>query len=630
MFRQFVAEEGDCVSKDTFRVAFNSVNSTWGKPRYKSECKSCRYCWEWFSRLHMLRAQGKADEAAVAEGTLREHLQLQYAERLVYWEDRDRAKAGTVGLGGVREECMMGDFTFPCSLPYLTQRTSLKDSLEKMHVGFGCLYDHAPVLFGGGAKFYFNFFAGCKDDANTVCPMFFHYLNHKSEKGTLASGGLLNVQLDSASSNKCVTTVAFFAWVALKFNFAQVNVSFLIAGHTGDIADAATAHLRIGFRSNGDVWSWHMGFRERFATTYAKTTTPPQCFSFLDMAPSEQWEPSRFNSEFDHYLYDFDSFLSPISNRVGGFTERNVHRTEFSIHAWRFVVEPGHHNVLFSVRRLRSKTEAVCPWSDAVPVFASAPNLDLTPERVYFGDPRHKISSEVQPYVIRVGLEALDSVIPDVDKYAWGLLWQEIDLRQLAPQALGIVEKPPLQRKAKRVARVVELDDKPVLSCKPPRVIVVDNVTAPTPLATVHVVDGARVELRKPHARTASNAGDEADLAEEGEEESSEEEAEQSSAEEIEGFDDNADRVVVAVSGRRARTHGIEYLVRFENMREGDGEVWIAERHLKDARAQHAIRCYQEERSRLDKAAAKRFLKQMRGAAAVETTRSKTRSGQTK
>jgi hypothetical protein len=631
MFNQFVAEEGSVASKETFRVAFKAVNATWGKPRYRSECKSCRSCWEWFSQLHMLRSQGKADQAAALEKELNEHLKLQYDERMVYWADRERAFAGTGGLGGVREECMMGDFTFPCPLPYLKQRTSLKDSLPKMLVGFGCLYDHAPLQFGGGSKFYFNFFAGCKDDANTVCSMFYHYLKFKSENGTLASGGLLNVQLDSASSNKCMTTIAFFAWVALKFNFVQVNASFLIAGHTGDIADAVTAHLRIGFRSNGNVWSWHVGFKERFSSTYAKTETSPQCFSFLDMEKTEQWEENSFNKEFDHHLYDFELFLLPISNRVSGFTERNVHRTEFSVHAWRFVVEPGRSNVMFSVRRLRSKSEAECPWSDAVPVFASTPDLRLEPGKLYFGDPRHKISTDVLPYAIRAGLDELNEIMPAMDKYAWGLLWQEIDQRKLVPVAEGAVVPKPLARKVKRVPRVVEMTEKLVLSVKPPIVVVVDSGPTPTPLETVEGIGGDQVVVRKPLVRTAANAGDEADLAEEADYESSSDlEDECESDEGNDEFGDNSDQVVVAVLGRRARTNGIEYLVQFENTRPGDGEVWVAEQRLGDQNAQAAIRRYLDERTRLDKAASKLFLKQLRGAAPIQETAMSTRSGKSK
>ncbi len=80
---------------------------------------------------------------------------------------------------------------------------------------------------------------------------------------------------------------------------------------------------------------------------------------------------------------------------------------------------------------------------------------------------------------------------------------------------------------------------------------------------------------------------------------------------------------------RRARANGLEFLVEFENTREGDGEVWIAEKHLKDPKAQDAIQKYQNERSRLEKVATKMALKQMRGAAPALIT-SKTRSGKTK
>ncbi len=48
LWNLFVVSEGDVVSQETVRLAFNNVIATWGKPRFKSECKSCRFCWENF------------------------------------------------------------------------------------------------------------------------------------------------------------------------------------------------------------------------------------------------------------------------------------------------------------------------------------------------------------------------------------------------------------------------------------------------------------------------------------------------------------------------------------------------------------------------------------------------------
>jgi hypothetical protein len=57
LWNVFVGEEGLAASRETFRLAFNNVNALWGKPRFKSECKSCRFCWEKFSCLHVLRVK---------------------------------------------------------------------------------------------------------------------------------------------------------------------------------------------------------------------------------------------------------------------------------------------------------------------------------------------------------------------------------------------------------------------------------------------------------------------------------------------------------------------------------------------------------------------------------------------
>jgi hypothetical protein len=624
MYNLFVQEQGNVASAETFRVAFNAVNKTWGKPRFKSECKSCRFCWTSFSKLHVLRSQKMVEEAAALEKEIAEHLLLQYLERGVYYGDRKDAFMEVVRLGGVRVECLIGDFTFPLPIPYLKQRTTIKDKLVKMLVGFGCLYDHTSARFGGGPKFYFNFFAGCKDDANTVCSMFYHYLTLKRNNGNLATGGLLNVQLDSASSNKCATAIGFFAWVAVKFGFQQVSVSYLIAGHTGEIADAVTAHLRNGFRSNGNVWSWESGFRERFESTYAKSELHPECYKFLDMAKAESWAPSAFNADLGHYLFDFDTFLRPICNRLSGFTDRNVHRTELSIHAWRFEVRAD-KNVNFSVRRLRSKSEEECPWSDVVPVFAQLPDLSLEPLPLYFGDPRHVISKEVDPNMVRVSLMDIDDVMPMIDKYGWQLLWQEVDQRLLR---LAAATEKSVRCKVKRLPRVVALGEKPVVKWKPPRAALADDegAPAPTPLVTVATIAGSRVEVRKPHVRKAANAGDEADLADEGDDKSSAEEQVDESDEE-EDEDDNLDRVVVSVLGRKASERGIEFLVQFESSREGDGPIWTAERHLTDAKSQEAISKYKKEQLVLKKRIEKAGLKELNGAVSVQQQASRTRSG---
>ncbi len=206
-------------------------------------------------------------------------------------------------------------------------------------------------------------------------------------------------------------------------------------------------------------------------------------------------------------------------------------------------------------------------------------------------------------------------------KAAWQWLWQEVDHRLVTQHNM---EEKPVKEKGKRAARVVDLTDKPIILCKPPKATIsADDSNHATSL--VRFAGG--VEIRKPIKRTREVAGDEADLAD-AESESSGEAADVSS--ESDSEDDNSDCGVIAVCGRRGREKGLEYLVQLEGAREGDGEVWVTERHLDNERAKEAIRKYEMERSNLQKRFDKQALKEIRGVAHPDASVSRTRLGRTK
>ena len=222
----------------------------------------------------------------------------------------------------------------------------------------------------------------------------------------------------------------------------MINTSFLIKGHTGEDVDGATAHLRIAFRGSGDVMSWASAV-ERFEPVY-RTSTPPTLFHFLDARRTDGWQQTAFNSNLSHFLRDFKSFFARYSNKISGFTAKNVLRTEFSVHAWQHQV-----GGLFRVKRLRSLAE--CTWSNAVQVFATQVPAEALPNPLFFGEPGHALSKGAD--LLAICRQFLSAPMIDAlsarDVAWWRSLHDELQQRVISPLDMA-ADEPPKQKRAYR------------------------------------------------------------------------------------------------------------------------------------------------------------------------------------
>ncbi len=393
LYASFAAERSrlqlKSVSLPTFRRAFDDEIVHWKCPRYHLECKACKTCWLLDRQIHAAEAKGMAELAGSLRRDLEFHVTSSYCERLCYYKDRENAAAGLCN-------CIIADFTYSVTIPYLQQRTSVKDELEKMLVGFGCLIDHASSLHFGGTKFFFNLLCGGKDDSNTVFSMIYFQLLRVEDR---LKGKILHLQLDSASSNKSVLALAVGGWFCLRFKCERVFFNYLVAGHTGEDVDGATAAPRIAIRSDGDVFSWR-GALNRVEVAFRKREgDKPEVLQFLDLEKGPNWSETQFNKPFQHFLLDFSSFLLSLTNKIANFTQKMVQRPEFSVHSIQFVpksYEDRSWQIDLSVKRLRSSNEA--PWSNAVQLFKeplSEATLCSCPNPIFWGDPTHGLSKGV-------------------------------------------------------------------------------------------------------------------------------------------------------------------------------------------------------------------------------------------
>jgi hypothetical protein len=384
LFAQFSAERERLklasISLPTFRRAFNSEIVKWKCPRYHLECKACKTCWLLDRQIHLADSKGQAELSGSLRRDLEFHVTTAYQERLVYYLDRENAAKG-------ESNCLIADFTYCVTIPYLQQRTSIKDELDKLLVGFGCVIDHGV---GGGKKLFFNLFCGGKDDTQSVFSMLFFQLDRMKDR---LRDKVLNLQLDSASSNKSLHALVIGGWMCLHFGCKSLFFNYLVAGHTGEDVDGATAAPRIAIRADGDVFSW-AGVLKRVETAFAKSTErKPEIVQCLDLEKGRQWEATEFNKRFQHFMLDF-SFLDDVAVKIAGFTQKNVQRPEFSVHSIQFL--PSNQQVSISVKRLRSMDSS--PWSEAVPLFRTPLSPELInkiPGKIFWGDKKHALSKGV-------------------------------------------------------------------------------------------------------------------------------------------------------------------------------------------------------------------------------------------
>lgn len=551
VYYDYVQEEGrdgrSPASYEIFRQAFHEEIKNWAFPRYKNEVKACETCWDLYRLILRAQRQGEEENLRKYRSQLAEHQTLAYSERQEYYADRIASKEDNLTL------CLIADFTFPFNLFYHHQRTRQTSPLPQIAVGFGALIDHSARENGGGAYYYWNIAASGKDDANTVCSLIYHYLSHKQKNGADFTGKTLKLQLDNGGSNKCLVTLGFCAWVRVHFGFHRVFVSFLIRGHTGEDVDGITASMRIKLRSNFDYFSLSSVKDNIFPRAFPFSESAPTIFQFLDLEHGEQWQETDFNKQFDHFLYDFDTFLKGTMNDISGFTGKGADRTEHTIHAWKFDEEGR-----FSATFLRSLPDP--QWSDPIPVFSRLPRAGSLPKRLFHGSPRHVISAGVDFQQLEreiLAKEMLNQMDP-TDIAFWRSFFDEVHQCKVPNVAPDVVAGKKQKRKS-YARRTIDLNKPPVITFK------------------------------ERASNVISDEEDDVYSADSGSEVSSEEE------EDAEARQWEQERYEVAhILQKQARDDGIQYLVEFKDPMEGELPEWISAHLLTSDSALAAIRAYED------------------------------------
>ena len=458
IWRECEADIGE-VGYSTFLRVFIRIMRGVSYPRSNDDLKHCGVCF----KLHCDRvsAAKSGDCAGIekAEAGMRHHIAIEYGERTIYWDERGAARRGEA-----RFTLISMDGTRPLKFPSFVQRTGESMKMHHVHLELMSIIVHNELDCGGHIGMYLGHGS---EDANVNVS----YLNWILERLSKAKSleRVLHLQLDGGSAAKCRTMIGYLARLVESKRLDEIIVRFSIAEHGGDMNDGMTSHLRVGVRKQACVSPLSM--EQMWKRLYRKEPRPDFHYfcDFLGLEGENACNNGVLEC-FKPLLYDWRAFLGPNIHSISGYCQKNVEKTEDSIHVWKFL-RNSHGKAELRIKRLAQ--EPIKMWSGPQEVLRSCPAGD--PARIFFHEPN--------PYTKRLKygmLEICDSVLrmlgsvgTEMDREWWtnfrdALVKVELPKVKTAESE----EKSPKKRKkmaTKRSKRVVDRLEPPVLRCSKQR-----------------------------------------------------------------------------------------------------------------------------------------------------------------
>ena len=454
-------------SEETFRIAAKQELSTVSLPRGNADLKGCTTCTRNVLAFEKAATSKNPDEAQRIRALQREHEEIAMAERHNYHDRRRYAQdhPGAIWM-------FVQDWTHPFLFPIMHQRTADRDHCQKFAVNYFVQINHSQrhTTDEQGVNFFWFVGGDGKDDGNANASAICYNISKRAKEGPMPLRA--DIQLDSGSGGKCCLTISVLAYLmeVKKFFPDGIDVHFMISGHTGDDMDAVTAHVRSKCHQFGNWWSVDEVLRH-FPKFYP-LGRPPKVTLFTDFEEKADHRDTLFNARFaDHFYFDWITFLAPYANRLSGICDKNVTRTEDTIHHWALRLDGA--RATLRVARRSSGPAAVL--SDPVFLLHSAPPA-TGPSRVFFCDEKHKLAGGVNlPHVLACFMKEQESSMPDAARLFYGGLLDEMQMCEFSSVAPAL---PLATSRRKVVKRVVNLQLKPVLACRPPKGVVVSRAPA--------------------------------------------------------------------------------------------------------------------------------------------------------
>ncbi len=452
-------------SAETFRDGANQELYKVSLPRGNADLKGCSTCTVNVLAYEKAVLCGDVAEAARRRLLQAEHELIAMAERHSYHDRRAYAHANPTLV-----HCFVQDWTHPFMFPILKQRTAERDHCQKFFVNYWVQINHSERHSHESQGVNFFWFVGGdgKDNGNVNASAIFYNIKEKERElaSCVPSRSLpprCDIQLDSGSGGKCSTTIGVLAFLMEAHGLFQdgIDCHFMISGHTGDDMDAVTAHVRSKCHAYGNWWSLDevLAHFDKFYPRGRK----PNVTLFNDFQPNDDHRETQFNKRFArHFLYDWTEFLKPYANKLSGISDKNVTRTEDSIHWWALRMSDGGRVTLQVARRSVGDFAIL---SDPVYVLNEKPRG--SPQKIFFTDAKHALAGRVDlPAVLKLLMEEQKDLLPQTALIFYRGLLDEMSMCVFP--AVGEAVAPKKQRK-KVEKRVANLTAPPVLRATAPK-----------------------------------------------------------------------------------------------------------------------------------------------------------------
>jgi len=450
VWKEAKADVGDH-SYSTFLRAFHPAMRNVSLPHTSSDLKSCSKCFEIMAKR--MQAVKRRDETRVdeLEAEMQWHIAVQYAEKSIYWREREQVWAGDLDV-----LLISMDGTRPLNFPSFHRRTGLSD---------GC----ATLRYQAMTAIIHNDLANCSgllglylgqghEDGNVNISYLDHFLRARTERK-------LHLQLDGGSAAKSWPMVAYLGMLVEQKRFDEILVRFSITGHGGDMNDGFGGHMRVGVRAQ----ECHSlaSMQEKWPLFYQKWPLP----DFVVFGDYRKMDGGGEPEDQLGLLYDWRTFLKPFYNGVQGYCQQNVSRTEDSIHVWRFRRAKDGQAVLQVKRLAQDKDEL---WSEQVRVLRSCP--EGRPERVFFDEDNQYVGTLYKSPLETCNevLEKLEGQMSELDEKWWKearLFFGTVRMptkfleetarerKKAKPGAVVDTSKPPTLHVARKSKARYDLDD---------------------------------------------------------------------------------------------------------------------------------------------------------------------------
>lgn len=457
LYDDFVRESSVGGSYHQFLLVFDKKMASVSVPRGKLDLKACSRCFQLMARYRSAAQAGDGTRMERIRAEMELHQQYQYGERDHLHELRDASAAAPSELLFV-----VLDATYPVNMPSITQDSDFKRSTPKLALAPMALINHARRNKPGGGKEVFFYVAGNgKDGANENISYLHHHLLHLGD-GERARKFVL--QLDSGSGGKNKFMIAYLAYAVTVLRwFDEVNVFFLIAGHTGEDVDGMTAKFRLPLRKGTPCVSG-ADLASRWGRFFPNPDTQPQVSFFFDAkrCDGSLWSPMPNGQAVLSIMQDWKAFFVPHLNYLSGYTDKNATMTEASIHCWRI------NAAGLSVKRLAVLSGE--HWSAPVEIFHSPPVGN--PKPLHFGDPAlvlAKPATESPLDVARGARAALcgAGMLQVQDELWWDWVVSELEKCELplAP------DDGAAAKRQKRKPKEIDVEDPPMLISRRPAAV---------------------------------------------------------------------------------------------------------------------------------------------------------------